>query len=136
VIAATPPLHDEGRQAVRVGDSLVPVSGAFGLHASAADGTVRLSWRDRSASTASAFYRVLRSNRPGATACAGRLGNAADDCRLYMDLVPTATRSTSYVDRPQPGNWTYRIGVAANWRDDPTLGDIYVVSPPVSVTVK
>jgi hypothetical protein len=136
VIAATSPLHDQGRQAVRVGDSLVPVSGGVGLEASAVNGMVRLSWRDRSASTASAFYRVLRSNRPGATACAGRLRNAADDCRLYMDLVPKATRSTSYVYRPGPGNWTYRIGVAANWLDDPTLGDIYVVSPPVSVRVK
>jgi hypothetical protein len=136
VIAATSPLHDQGRQAVRVGDSLVPVSAAVGLKASAVDGDVRLSWQDRSASTASAFYRVLRSNRPGATACAGRLRNAADDCRLYMDLVPRATRSTSYVDRPGAGNWTYRIGVAANWLDDPTLGDIYVVSPPASVRVK
>jgi hypothetical protein len=53
-----------------------------------------------------------------------------------MDLVPTATRSPSFVDRPGPGHWTYRVGVAANWLNDPTLGDIYVVSQPVSVTVK
>jgi hypothetical protein len=136
VIAATKPLHDEGRQAVRAGDGLVPVAKSFNPKASVSAGVVRLSWRDNGASTASAFYRVLRSNRPDATSCAGRLGNAADDCRLYMDLVPTATRSTLYVDRPGPGTWTYRIGVAANWLDDPTLGDIYVVSPPVSVTVK
>jgi hypothetical protein len=136
VIAATPPLHDQGRQAVIVGDTLVPVSAAVGLEASAANGTVNLTWRNGKPRTASPFYRVLRSNRPGSTACAGRLRNSADDCRLYMDLVPTATRSASYVDRPGPGHWTYRIGVAANWLDDPTLGDIYVVSPPVSVTVK
>jgi hypothetical protein len=136
VIAATPPLHDQGRQAVIVGNTLVPVSAAVGLDASTTDGTVRLTWHNRSARTASAFYRILRSNHPGSTACAGRLRNSADDCRLYMDLVPTATRSTSYVERPGPGNWTYRIGVAANWVNDPTLGDIYVVSRPVSVTVK
>jgi hypothetical protein len=136
VIAASPPLHDQGREAVIEGDTLIPVSPAVGLAASADGGEVRLSWHDRSASTASAFYRLLRSNQPASTACAGRLRNAADNCRLYMDLVPNATRSTSYVDRPGPGQWTYRIGVAANWLDDPTLGDIYLVSKPVSVTVK
>jgi hypothetical protein len=136
VIAATPPLHDQGRQAVVVGETLVPVSAAVGLKASADGGGVRLSWRSRGSKTASAFYRVLRSNQPRSTACAGRLRSSADDCRLYMDLVPTATRSPSFVDRPGPGHWTYRVGVAANWLNDPTLGDIYVVSQPVSVTVK
>jgi hypothetical protein len=136
VIAATPPLHDQGREAVVVGDTMVPVSAAVGLEASADGGGVRLSWRNRGSSTASAFYRVLRSNQPHSTACAGRLRSSADDCRLYMDLVPTATRSSSFVDRPGPGHWTYRVGVAANWLDDPTLGDIYVVSQPMSVTIK
>jgi hypothetical protein len=136
VIAAMPPLHDQGRQAVVFGNTLVPVSRAVGLQASSDGGAVRLRWRDRSGRVASPFYRILRSNQPGSTACAGRLGNSADDCRLYMELVPTATRSASFLDRPGAGNWTYRIGVAANWLNDPTLGDIYLVSKPVSVTVK
>jgi hypothetical protein len=28
----------------------------------------------------------------------------------------------------------YRVGVAANWLNDPALGDVYVISPPVSAT--
>ena len=45
-----------------------------------------------------------------------------------------SSRVTSFADRPGPGTWSYRIGVAANWLDDPTLGDVYVVSSPVSVS--
>jgi len=34
------------------------------------------------------------------------------------------------------GRWTFRVGVAANWRDDETFGDPLAVSTPVSVTVR
>jgi hypothetical protein len=51
-----------------------------------------------------------------------------------MDDVGSS-RTTTLDDRPGPGTWTYRIGVAANWLDDPKLGDVYVVSAPVHVTV-
>ena len=84
--------------------------------------------------TGKVFYRVLREKGPVAVNCAGTPANAANDCRLYMDQK-AATRTTSTVDHPGTGTWTYRIGVAANWLDDPSLGDIYVVSPPVTVTV-
>jgi hypothetical protein len=54
-------------------------------------GRCGLSWREREArGLASPFYRVsaLEPARLS-TACAGRLrGMRADDCRLYMDLVP------------------------------------------------
>jgi len=53
---------------------------------------------------------------------------------LYMEDVATR-RAPSFADRPGTGSWSYRIGVAANWVNDPTLGDVYVVSPPVTVTV-
>jgi hypothetical protein len=31
--------------------------------------------------------------------------------------------------------WTYRIGISANWLDDPHFGDVYVFSRPVTVSV-
>ena len=34
-----------------------------------------------------------------------------------------------------PGRWTYRVGVAANWLDDPSLGDVVLVSAGAVVTV-
>jgi hypothetical protein len=136
VIAATPRLHDSGRQAVRLGDSLIPVVSSLGLSATSDEGGgVRLRWRSRPPRAASVFYRVLRAKGAGGGAlCAGRLRNSSDNCQLYVDDVGTV-RTTSFDDRPGSGTWSYRIGVAANWLNDPSLGDVYVVSEPVSVTV-
>jgi hypothetical protein len=132
VIAATPKLHDHGTQAVRVGDSLVPVSAGMGLRAAVNGKGVRLDWRPRTTGAASVFYRVLRVAGYHPPLCAGTRG--ADDCHLYIDPI-AATRATSFLDRPGPGTWTYGIGVSANWRNDESLGDVYVVSRTVTVTV-
>jgi hypothetical protein len=134
VVAAVPPLHDSGRRAVRQGDSLVPVSAEIAPRAVVEAGAVRLSWRARPAGATDVFYRILRTNGPSRAFCAGTPGNAADDCRLFME-APAASRTTSYVDRPGRGSWTYRIGVSANWLNDLRYGDVYVVSPPVTVTL-
>ncbi len=135
VIAATPRLHDGGREAVRAGDNLVPVSAAINLHATAKDGRVDLAWSSRPAATASVFYRVMRATGGDAgLSCANTPGTSSDDCRLFTDS-PGATSATSFVDHPGAGTWTYRIGLSANWLNDTRLGDVYVVSPPLTVTV-
>jgi hypothetical protein len=133
VVAATTPLHDRGAIAVRQADSLVPVSSAVGPKASVSDGTVHLTWNARPARPAAVFYRVLRANWSGMS-CANTPAQAADDCRLFMDS-PASTHATSFDDHPGKGRWTYRVGVSANWRDDPSLGDVYVVSAPITVDV-
>jgi hypothetical protein len=66
--------------------------------------------------------------------CGGHLNDSADDCRLYADQVG-ATHATTFVDHPPAGEWSYRIGVSANWLNDTTLGDVYFVSTPVPVAV-
>jgi hypothetical protein len=132
VVAATSPLHDGGRKAVRLAENLVPVSAAIAPKAASGGGGVELSWRARGARPAAVFYRILRG-KDGRAACGGR-HNAADDCRLYMDAVATVS-GTTYVDKPGPGTWSYRIGVSANWLNDFSLGDVYVVSKPVTVKV-
>jgi hypothetical protein len=96
---------------------------------------VRLSWRSGATAGTRVFYRILRSDQKSPPlACAGRLRNSADNCILILQ-APATTRTTSFVDRPGRGTWTYRIGVSANWLNDPRYGDIYVVSPPVIATV-
>jgi hypothetical protein len=133
VIAATPPVRDGGQSAVRQGDTLVPVSAEIALRASEEGDAVRLSWRPRPASATPVFYRILRAQAATDTACGGPSGGA-EDCRLFTEVAAT-TRADAYVDRPGPGTWTYRIGVSANWLDDFSYGDVYVVSRPVTVTV-
>jgi hypothetical protein len=130
VIAATPRLHDGGERALQLGISLIPVSTTIDAHAVSAEDGVRISWRPQRTHGGSLFYHVFRGHQPD-VGCGGRLNGAAEDCRLYADDVGT-TRSSSFVDHPPPGAWTYRVGVAANWLNDPTLGDVYVISPAVS----
>jgi hypothetical protein len=134
VIAATPRLHDGGRLAVRLGDSLLPVSSAARIAASTEGSVVHLKWRPGSSNPASVFYRVFRG-RGVDVACGGRLRNSSDNCQLYTDEVGSV-RVPAFADSPGPGNWTYRIGVSANWLNDLQLGDVYVVSPPLTVTVR
>jgi hypothetical protein len=76
---------------------------------------------------------VLRKgSAPADVQCAGRVNNSADNCVLYTDSVAT-TRATTFTDHPGRGSWIYRIGVAANWLNDPTLGDVYLVTKPAAV---
>jgi hypothetical protein len=133
VIAATPPLHDSGTKAVQLGISLIPVSGEFEPQATAESDGVHVRWRAQPSKGGKVFYRVFRGHEPD-VACGGRLNNAADDCRLYADDLG-ATTGTEAIDHPPAGKWTYRVGVAANWLNDPKLGDVYVLSRPVSIAV-
>ena len=135
VIAAASPVHSQGKTAVRLGDILIPVSSKLAPSAAVDGSTLRLAWRRQSAGSARVFYRILRTSAPTDVACGGRLGNAAEDCRLYTD-AHAVTRGTTFVERPGAGTWTYRIAVAANWLNDEQYGDIYVVSSPVKVHVR
>jgi hypothetical protein len=133
VLAAVPRLHDQGALAVRAPDTPIPVSGTVSV--SNANGGVRLAWHGLKPSTARAFYHVLRARRGKPdVVCAGRLNGSSDSCVLVAQSIAT-TRATTFTDRPGAGRWTYRVGVAANWVDDPKLGDIYVVTKPTTVTV-
>jgi hypothetical protein len=95
-------------------------------------GTVDLRWKDASEGSTRVFYRVLRTKGPTDVACLPSSGTT----NCYFSGKPLRTvRGTSVVDDPPPGKWTYRITVAANWLDDPKMGDTFVVSAPVTVTV-
>jgi hypothetical protein len=135
VVAAVPPLHDLGTTAVRVNQSEVPVTSKLTPSASVEANAAHLSWQRDKPGPASVFYTVLRAKGANkGLGCAGLQNNASDDCRIFMDTAST-THATSIVDRPGKGTWTYRIGVSANWLDDVTLGDVYVIGPPVTVTI-
>jgi hypothetical protein len=110
----------------------VPVDSGIGLSAAPHAGTVDLRWKDASEGSTRVFYRVLRTKGPTDVACLPSSGTT----NCYFSGKPLRTvRGTSVVDDPPPGKWTYRITVAANWLDDPKMGDTFVVSAPVTVTV-
>ena len=42
------------------------------------------------------------------------------------------TRDHTFLDADPPPDAVYRIGVAANWLDDESRGDVFAISPPAA----
>jgi Dolichyl-phosphate-mannose-protein mannosyltransferase len=87
----------------------------------------RISWTD-GPWRGKVFYKVYRSVHPGPDVqCQSNVGTWS--CYLRTEPI-TTTRSHSYLDPSPPRGSTYRIGVATNWANDTTLGDVFAFSPP------
>jgi hypothetical protein len=122
----------------------IPVGGGLDLSGRRVGGRVLLGWTAPYRGNVDIFYAVLRSrpqypdpSNPDERAveegvsCHPKPAHAAQDCHLYMSRI-ASVRGTSFADRPPPGRWTYRVALAANWLDDPTGGDLLLVSEPVT----
>jgi hypothetical protein len=143
-MAALPP--DRSRAVVDDYDynTSVPVRD-FGLRAERRGRNVTLTWRKQQSGPTRVFYRVYWSPPAGQSpigglgryvdgvACLPRTGGATS-CRVLMELLPPTT-ARSYTHSPPPGRWTYRVGLLANWANDPLQGDVLLLSEPVRVTV-
>lgn len=117
----------------------VPVDSGIGLRVASGGGTVRLRWNDSSEGSTRVFYGVLRT--PGSTDVACLPSSGTTNCYFSGTILRPrtlfrTTRATSATDRPPAGTYTYRIAVAANWVDDVHMGDVFVVSDPVTVTLR
>jgi hypothetical protein len=89
-----------------------------------------LTWTDAT-TRARTFYRVYRASPSRGffdMICEPR---GPDRCELRSETLVT-TRERRYVDPDPPADAIYRIGVAANWLDDETRGDVFALSPPVA----
>lgn len=128
VLIATARQVNDPEDAVLVNDILTPVHDDFGLRIEA-DGIAReISW-DTPRGSSDVFYRVYRTAAGGAdTSCSPN--GSTSDCRLELLLLGT-TREGRFRDGSPPPGSVYRVGRAANWRDDPQGGDVFLLSPPV-----
>ena len=52
-----------------------------------------------------------------------------------MEEVARTRGERIFVPTPGEGEWTYRVGAAANWRNDESLGDTFTLSRPLNVRV-
>ncbi len=89
-----------------------------------------LTWTD-STTRARTFYRVYRASLERGfsdNACQIEGGRR---CELRAETLAT-TREHRFVDEDPPGDAIYRVGVAANWLDDESRGDVFAISPPVA----
>ena len=134
LVAATKPIRGTDADAFVLGATLVPTTSAFQPQVRVSGGAVRLQWRPVRSRAGTTTYTIYRRPGPADVAC-GPIHNAPDLCTLYADRVGT-TRTTQFVDRPGKGTWTYRIGMTANWLDDPKAGDVYLFSPRLTADVR
>lgn len=127
-VAVVRPL-DGPQHAVEVDGILVPVDGgAVHVAARRAGAAQELTWTTREFG-ADVFYRVYRTAGDEPDVACDSSGAAR--CQLTMVLLGT-TRTPTFVDNSPPAEVAYRVGIAANWRDDPSLGDVFLLSPPVA----
>jgi hypothetical protein len=134
-IAAAQPLSDAAPRAVIIQTPLIPANIDLHLRVRHDGPRVTLTWDAQHPAGGAIFYRVLRT--PAATqqlTCDTSF--PAEECRLAGEVDLGATTDPRFIDRGVPsGRWTYRVGVAANWLDDPQFGDIYELSRAVDVTI-
>ena len=125
---------------------MAPVDPELALTARPTPEGVRLAWPATGSAGSEVFYRILRArpeavnevdqHRPKAVdgvRCQDAV-RGAPACELQMTLIGLS-RSREWVDRAPSGRWSYRVAVAANYADDPLLGDMLLLSPAVRVAV-
>jgi hypothetical protein len=113
----------------------IPVDVDIGLRARVVDGQVLLQWRRQHPIGGAVFYHVWRSTETSARGLECSKTTGAESCVLDYGTEVGLTRDPARYDKPTPGTWVYRVGVAANWLNDPAFGDVYFTSPPVVVAV-
>jgi hypothetical protein len=147
LLLATVRVQDSQRTVVNDAQhTLVPVSNAFHPTGRVSDGKAVLSWRAPYDGSVRTFYVLLRSRHKfpdpsnpekrivkRGVSCREQKNGASKDCHLFMRRIRSSRDLTAVDVPPAKGSWTYRIGLAANWLDDPERGDVLLVSPPVDI---
>jgi hypothetical protein len=129
VVVALRPSSSPAKAAI-VNDILTPIDDRIAVTVRAEGESRVLSWTHPRAGSSELFYRVYRTGtEDGDRVCEPR--GASTACQLGLLLLGT-TREPEWRDGSPPPGSIYRIGVAANSRNDPAGGDIATLSPPVS----
>jgi hypothetical protein len=112
--------------------TLLPVDPAFELRASRLGSEVHLDWDEPPTAGTRAFYTIFRVRRDVDIRCGG-YGESQAACVFDSDQI-AYSRRTRFVDRHADlETYTYRVGLSANWRDYPAIGDVVLLSQPALV---
>jgi hypothetical protein len=137
VVAVLPARNKPPLVAYTDDPALVPIAENFQPEGSPHFGGVSLTWPARKADGAAVFYVIFRgpADGSGGVAC-GRAGGAAR-CVLTMRRLGSSSEPSYFDLAPvASGNWTYRVGLTANWHHDPNAaGVLSLLSAPVDVKV-
>jgi hypothetical protein len=123
-----------GRAAILTNTTMpVPVGIDIGLHATVGRGSVVLTWRPQRPAGGIVFYRVSRLGKTDGDGLSCQVVGAQVCALSWQEIGVSQTASIR--DKPGRGTFTYRVGVAANWLNDPNQGDIFLTSPTLRVHV-
>ncbi len=143
--ALLPPSKGQGAAKLPLQSLFLPIDQDVGLAVEPLEDGLDLSWQAPKPWSADSFFIVYRSpleytlsEGDPRVIRQGKLCEPtghAPRCTIEMTEVGR-TRGSRFVDRVGPGQWTYRIGTAANWLDDESRGDPFVISQPLNVSVE
>jgi hypothetical protein len=143
-LAVLPPSKGDRAAKLPHQSLFVPHDADFGLRIEAAGDRLRLSWDSQARASADHFYVVLGAPQRYWFIQAGgyveegihcRSGGGSQKCTVEMTELGR-TRDTELEFTAPRGTFTYRVAVAANWRDELDRGDILLLSKPLSVSVR
>jgi hypothetical protein len=135
-VAALPVRNDPPLVAYADDHALVPIAENFQPQAGPHLGGVSLTWPAQKADGAVVFYTVFRGPADGSGGVVCDRGRGARRCVLALQRLGSSSGASYFDGAPvPPGNWTYRVGLTANWNDDPNAGGVTSLSAPVNVTV-
>jgi hypothetical protein len=143
VVAVLPSQKQAVATTVPLRSLFLPIDATWQASVEGVEGGLQLRWPASRARGGDVFYVLYRSPVSYRFESNDKLvdqglmctpATGATHCSLEMDEVARG-RDTVAIDRPGPGSWTYRVGVAANWLDDPEQGDVFVVSGPRNVSL-
>jgi hypothetical protein len=110
---------------------LVPVSDELRLKARVRRGLASMTWRVPPHGSSKVEFVFFRSPDSG---CIER-ETGARDCLLNMTGVGT-TGITRFDDSPEPGTYTYRVGMISGWRSKTQSSDLLLIGPPLRVRIR
>jgi hypothetical protein len=143
VVAALPSQKQAVAARVPLRSLFLPIDATWQPSVEGVEGGLQLRWPASHARGGNVFYVLYRSPVSYRFYSNDKLvdqglmctpASGATQCSIEMDEVARG-RDTVVIDRPGPGRWTYRVGVAANWLDDPEQGDVFVVSGARNVSL-
>ncbi len=131
IVAARPAQSPSNVVLTASGDTfvLIPVDDSIRVETRRRGEAVELRWTVKRW-RAGVSYRVLRTASAGPDVSCETAG--VTSCTLGMETL-ALTRTPTYVDGSPPAGVTYRIGVAADFENARTGGDMFAVSPPTTL---
>ena len=120
---------------VRDRNLYVPVDSSFTVNATVKGQNVVLTWRGPATGGVRPTYLVFRGPTVGDFPKDGLLCDTSPVPTCLIAMAELGYHRSSYVDRPGPGPWVYRVAQAADYTGAEGVGDPLVFSTPVRVRV-